>query len=136
MACITNLLENPGGSFDYNGKTHTYPDTRLVWWAGGNPFHHHQDLNLLRHASARPETVIINDWCWNACAQHADIVLPCTTPLERDDIHLLPRNPYLVMMDKTVPQAGQAQDDYDIFLGIVQHLGIQEKYTKGRNARK
>ena len=26
----------------------TYPDIRLVYWAGGNPFHHHQDTNQLR----------------------------------------------------------------------------------------
>ena len=26
------------------------PDIRLVYWAGGNPFHHHQDLNRLRRA--------------------------------------------------------------------------------------
>ena len=30
VARITDLLESPGGLFDYNGKTHTYPDTRLV----------------------------------------------------------------------------------------------------------
>ena len=134
VARITDLLENPGGSFDYNGKTYTYPDTRLVWWAGGNPFHHHQDLNRLRRAWARPETVIVNDWCWNALAQHADIVLPCTTPLERNDINLSPRDPYLVMMDQAVAPAGQARDDYDIFRGIAQHLGIEEAYTEGRDA--
>ena len=134
VARITDLLESPGGSFDYNGKTHTYPDTRLVWWAGGNPFHHHQDLNRLRRAWARPETVIVNDWCWNALAQHADIVLPCTTPLERNDINLSPRDPYLVMMDQAVAPAGQARDDYDIFGGIAQHLGIEETYTEGRDA--
>ena len=134
VARITDLLENPGGSFDYNGKTHTYPDTRLVWWAGGNPFHHHQDLNRLRRAWARPETVIVNDWCWNALAQHADIVLPCTTPLERNDINLSPRDPYLVMMDQAVAPAGQARDDYDIFRGIAQHLDIEEAYTEGRDA--
>ena len=134
VARITDLLENPGGSFDYNGKTYTYPDTRLVWWAGGNPFHHHQDLNRLRRAWARPETVIVNDWCWNALAQHADIVLPCTTPLERNDINLSPRDPYLVMMDQAVAPAGQARDDYDIFRGIAQHLRIEEAYTEGRDA--
>ena len=134
VARITDLLENPGGSFDYNGKTHAYPDTRLIWWAGGNPFHHHQDLNRLRRAWARPETVIVNDWCWNSLAQHADIVLPCTTPLERNDITLSPRDPYLVMMDKVVEPAGQARDDYTIFRGIAHHLGIEEKYTEGRSA--
>ena len=34
----------------------TYPDIRLVYWAGGNPFHHHQDINQLRAAFRRPET--------------------------------------------------------------------------------
>ena len=34
-----------------------------------------------------------------------------------------------------MPPAVQAQDDYDIFRGIVQYLGIQKKYTKGRDAR-
>lgn len=134
VARITDLLESPGGSFDYNGKTYTYPDTRLIWWAGGNPFHHHQDLNRLRRAWARPETIVVNDWCWNALAQHADIVLPCTTPLERNDITLSPRDPFLIMMDKALEPAGQARDDYAIFFGIAQHLGIEEKYTEGRSA--
>ena len=38
-------------------RAYTYPDIRLVYWAGGNPFHHHQDLNRLRRALARPDTV-------------------------------------------------------------------------------
>ena len=32
----------------------TYPDIRLVYWAGGNPFHHHQDLGRLRTRFAAP----------------------------------------------------------------------------------
>ncbi|MFL2788627.1 MAG: molybdopterin-dependent oxidoreductase, partial [Paracoccaceae bacterium] len=47
VARISELLENPGGSFNYNGREHIFPDTKIVWWAGGNPFHHHQDLNRL-----------------------------------------------------------------------------------------
>ena len=40
-------------AFDYNGQRLTYPEIRLVYWTGGNPFHHHQDLNRLRRAFAR-----------------------------------------------------------------------------------
>ncbi|GAA6192144.1 molybdopterin guanine dinucleotide-containing S/N-oxide reductase [Phaeobacter sp. NW0010-22] len=134
VARIAEMLENPGGEFDYNGKKHQFPDTKLIWWAGGNPFHHHQDLNRLRRAWARPDTVIVNDWCWNSAAQHADIVLPCTTPLERADITLSPRDPYLVVMDKVVEPSGQARDDYDIFRGIARHLGIDRKYSEERDA--
>ena len=32
----------------------TYPDIRLVYWCGGNPFHHHQDLNRLLRAWRSP----------------------------------------------------------------------------------
>ena len=45
VARISDMLLNPGGHFQYNGRGLIYPDIRLVYWAGGNPFHHHQDLN-------------------------------------------------------------------------------------------
>jgi anaerobic selenocysteine-containing dehydrogenase len=35
VARITELLENPGARFYYNGQLHHYPDTQFVWWAGG-----------------------------------------------------------------------------------------------------
>ena len=60
------MLLNPGAAFDYDGKTYLYPDTRIIYWAGGNPFHHHQDLNRMRRAWEKPDTIIIHDWCWNA----------------------------------------------------------------------
>ncbi|MBU2983664.1 molybdopterin-dependent oxidoreductase [Lentibacter algarum] len=28
---IADMLENPGGTFGYNGGQHTYPDTHLIW---------------------------------------------------------------------------------------------------------
>ena len=86
VARITDLLMQPGEPFDFDGVRYEYPDTRLVWWAGGNPFHHHQDLNRMMQVWQKPDTIIVNEWCWNPLAKHADIVLPCTTPLEREDI--------------------------------------------------
>jgi biotin/methionine sulfoxide reductase len=133
VARITDLLENPGDTFDYDGQEHTYPDVKVVWWAGGNPFHHHQDLNRMRTAWSKPDTVIANEWCWNALAQHADIVLPCTTPLERRDIAMTPKDPYLVTMDPAIEPVGQARDDHDIFRGIAARMGVEEAFTDGRS---
>jgi biotin/methionine sulfoxide reductase len=132
VARVTDLLENPGGRFDYDGQSYAYPDIRLIWWAGGNPFHHHQDLNRLRRAWAKPETIIANEWCWNALAKHADIVLPCTTPLERSDIAMSPKDPYLVAMDQAIKPVGQARDDHDILCGIAAEMGVLEAFTEGR----
>ena len=61
VARIADMLLEPGGWFDYNGRRLAYPAIRLVYWAGGNPFHHHQDLNRLRRAFARPDTVIVHE---------------------------------------------------------------------------
>ena len=91
VARISDLLLNPGKKFDFNGKSYVYPDTKIVYWAGGNPFHHHQDLNRLIKAWEKPDTIISNEWCWNTLAKRSDIVLPCTTPLERTDIMMTPR---------------------------------------------
>lgn len=133
VARITDMLENPGGAFDYDGRRYEYPDIRLVWWAGGNPFHHHQDLNRLRRAWARPETVIVNEWCWNSLAKHADIVLPCTTSLERSDIALTPKDPYQMVMDQAIEPVGEARSDHDILRGIAAEMGVEEAFTEGRS---
>ncbi|MGC1486518.1 MAG: molybdopterin-dependent oxidoreductase, partial [Albidovulum sp.] len=134
VARITDLLLNPGQPFDFDGAQYEYPDTRLVWWAGGNPFHHHQDLNLMMEAWARPETVIVNEWCWNPLAKRADIVLPCTTPLERDDMALTPRDPYVVAMSKLTEPHGLARDDFEIFAGIARAMDVEVAFTEGRSA--
>src|SRR5215468_5571231 len=83
VARIADMLLHPGERFIYNGGEHRYPDIRLVYWAGGNPFHHHQDLNRLRLAWQKPETVIFHEQFWTPAAKSADILLGVTTSLVR-----------------------------------------------------
>ncbi len=73
VARIADMLLQPGAPFDYNGQRLTYPEIRLVYWTGGNPFHHHQDLNRLRRAFARVDTLVVQESAWTATARHADI---------------------------------------------------------------
>jgi len=133
VARISDMLLNPGAEFDYNGATYSYPDIRLVYWAGGNPFHHHQDLNRLRKAWAKPETIIVHEWCWNALAKHADIILPCTTPPEREDLLLNPRDPYQIWMQKIVEPPIGVLDDYEIFKRLACKMGFENAFTEGRS---
>ena len=133
VARISDLLLNPGKKFDFDGKTYEYPDTKIVYWAGGNPFHHHQDLNRLISAWEKPDTIISNEWCWNTLAKRSDIVLPCTIPLERGDIMMTPRDPYVVSMSKLIEPYGKAKNDFEIFAGIARKMGVEEKFTEGRN---
>jgi biotin/methionine sulfoxide reductase len=135
VARIADMLLQSGGPFDYNGQRLIYPDIRLVYWAGGNPFHHHQDLGRLRRAFARPDTVIVHGSAWTASARHADIVLPATITLEREDIGASAGDPLMVAMHRAVAPYGEARDDHDIFAGLAERLGIAEAFTEGRSPR-
>jgi biotin/methionine sulfoxide reductase len=127
------MLLSPGGTYPYEGRTRTYPDIRLVWWAGGNPFHHHQDLNRLNAAWTRPETVVVQDHSWTATARRADIVLPATTPLERADIMMNKQDPTLIYMSPMFEPMGQARDDHQILRAISAELGVEAEFTEGRD---
>lgn len=135
VAAIADLLLRPGEEFDFDGRRLTFPDTRLVYWAGGNPFHHHQDLARLRRALARPDTIVVHEPYWTPMARHADIVVPSTTSLERNDLACTRNDPLLVAMQQAVPRYADARDDYDTFSALAHRLGFGERFTEGRTAQ-
>jgi biotin/methionine sulfoxide reductase len=135
VARVADMLLNPGAAYRYNGQTRAYPDVRMVYWAGGNPFHHHQDLNRLRRAFAQVDTLVVHETAWTATARHADIVLPCTMTLERDDIGASSNDPLLVPMHPAVAPFAEARDDYAIFADIAERLGAHQAFTEGRTVR-
>ena len=133
VAMITELLLNPGKTYRYDGQTLTFPDTRLVWWAGGNPFHHHQDLNLLRQAFQQPETIIVNEINWTATARHADIVLPSSAPQERMDFGGGQTDNILVPMSKFADPPGEVRTEFDVYCDLAERLGTHDAFTQGRS---
>ena len=134
VARIADMLLDPGGRLEFNGDTLIYPDIRLIYWAGGNPFHHHQDINRLIAAWRRPETIVVNEQYWTASAKMADVVLPATTSLERDDIGSATRDRFMVAMKRAIEPVGEARDDYAIFSALSERLGSHATYTEGRDA--
>ena len=135
VARIADMLLCPGEPFDFNGQRLRYPEIHLVYWAGGNPFHHHQDLARLRRAFARPDTVVVHETHWTATARHADVVLPVTTSLEREDFAASRGDLRLRVMRRAVPPHGAARDEYAIFTGLAERLGTVEEFTEGRDVR-
>ena len=133
VARIADMLLHPNTSYEFNGETRTYPDTKLVYWCGGNPFHHHQDLNRLVEAFRRPDTVIVHEPWWTSTARHADIVLPATTTLERNDLGASPRDRFVMAMHQAVAPVGGARNDHHIFSGLAERLGFAEQFTEGRS---
>ncbi|MGW4091485.1 molybdopterin-dependent oxidoreductase [Nocardia sp. NPDC004750] len=133
VARIADMLLNPGASYRYNGRDLVYPDVRLVYWCGGNPFHHHQDLARLRMAFERPDTVVVHDAFWTATARHADIVLPSTMSIERDDYGAGEGDRSFFPMRALTRPPAEARDDYRIFAETADRLGVGKEFTEGRS---
>lgn len=140
VARIADMLLHPGDPFQYDGQDLRYPDIKLVYWAGGNPYHHHQDLNKLRRAWQRIETVVVHEPFWTPLARHADIVLPTTVSLERNDLAGSPLDNYFFASQKVCEPYRGVRNDYDIFTGLAsrltpidtRHIGFEKAFTQGR----
>lgn len=133
VARVADCLLHPGESIAFNGRTVEYPDIRLVFWAGGNPFAHQPDVNKLSRAFKRPEAVIVVDSMWTATARHADIVLPAATAFERSDITSIGTytNDGIAAMKQLIPVQHDARPDYSIFSDLADRLGVGELFTEG-----
>ena len=133
VARMADMLLDPGTSYEFNGRREVYPEIKLIYWAGGNPFHHHQDLNRLRRAWQRPETIIVNESWWTPTARRADIILPATTTLERNDVGGSSGDSFVFAMHKAIEPLGEAMSDYDIFRALAGRLGYEQAFTEDRD---
>jgi biotin/methionine sulfoxide reductase len=135
VARIADMLLHPGEPFDHDGRRLRYPHVRLAYWVGGNPFHHHQDLGRLRRAIGRLDTFVVHEPVWTATARHADVVLPATMTIEREDIGATSLDPVMAAMHRLVDPPGEARDDYAVFTELARRLGAAEEFTEGLDVR-
>jgi len=78
---------------------------------------------------------VVQETAWTPMARFADIVLPATMTLERDDIGAAATDPRLVAMRKVAPPIGEARDDFEIFADLARRLGVEQAFTEGRDSR-
>lgn len=135
VARISEMLLNPGKVIDFNGKKVEYADIKMIWWAGGNPMHHHQDRNTMVKAWQKPEVIVNQDPFWTASSRMADIVLPATTEIERNDIVNVASKSTagLVAIKQGIEPVGESRNDYDIMRGIAAKYGREKEFTEGND---
>ena len=133
VAMIAEMLLNGGGNYEFNGAVHRFPNARMVWWAGGNPFHHHQDLNRLHRAFQTPDTIVVNEIGWTATARHADIVLPAAAPEERRDLAGGRQDNYLIPCPRIVEPPGEARTEFETYCDLARRFGTEEAFTEGKS---
>lgn len=133
VARIADALLNPGDRYSFDGCEYRYPDLQLIYWCGGNPFHHHQDLGRLQAALRRPEFIVVHEPFWTGMAERADLVLPASTTLERNDIGGAPSDPQLLAMHRVVDGVGESRSDFAIFADTAARLGVGYDFDAGRD---
>ena len=103
VARISDMLLNPGETIEYNGQTLTYPSIKLVYWAGGNPFHHHQESQPPTAMRGHSLKLSLSTKRFGPQPQDMQTSFsPCTTPLERNDLGISTMDCYLTPMLKAV----------------------------------
>jgi trimethylamine-N-oxide reductase (cytochrome c) len=134
VARVVDMLLHPGEKFQFNGTNPVYPDIKLAYWVGGNPFTHHQQRNRMVEAWRKLDTFIVHDFQWTPTARQADIVLPATTTAERNDIEMIgPLSARAILaMKKVVDPVYESRSDLDIFTALSARLGVEAAFTEGK----
>lgn len=132
VGCVTDMLLNPGKTIQFNGRELAYPDIKLVYCCGGNPFHHNTNTQRVVQSWHRPQTIIVHEPWWTPAARHADVVLPATTTMERNDILAAELDSYWIAMKKVIDPVGRARNDLDIFGELSQRLGFGQAFSENR----
>ena len=132
---ISEMLQNPGKSYVHNGETRTFPTAKLIYNAGNNFMSHQQDTNELIRSLQAVETIICQDAWWCASTRWADIVLPATTSVERNDITSggTYSNDKVYAMKKIIEPLGESLDDYEIFRRLSELFDVKIQFTEDKS---
>lgn len=131
---INEMLTNPGAPFHRDGQDYNYPRVRMIYNAGVNYLSHQQDTNELIFALRKKiETIVCQDPWWTASMQYADIVLPATSTLERNDISSggTYSNDKIYAMRQVIEPVGESLDDFEIFRRLAAIFGVEQGFTEG-----
>lgn len=130
---VADMLLNPGSELEYNGAKIKMPDIKLIYSVGGNPFHHNTNLNRFVRAWRQVDFVVVHEPWWNPPSKYADVVLPATTTMERNDILATELQRHWIAMHQVIPPVAQSRNDIDVFVELSERMGFGEAYTEGRD---
>jgi len=117
------------------GRNGGYPsDIRAVYTAGGNYLNQGADVRKNAAAFEALELAVCHELFLTPTARHCDVVLPASSPLEKEDIGIPWLGNFLLYKPAALPPAGSARSDYDIFCDLADRMGSGAAFSGGRSA--
>ena len=115
------------------GKEGGYPsDIAAIYNVGGNYLVQGSDTRKSIRAFEKVEFSVCHDLFMTPTARYCDIILPVTSPLERQDIVFTDAN-YLLFSSQAVLPPPETRNDYDIFCDLAERLGYLSEFTEGKD---
>lgn len=133
---ISEAILNPGKTIKFKGQEMVYPKIKMMHCCGASVLGHHPNTNELIRAMRTLDTVVVHEPWWTPFAKMADIVLPATSTLERNDITgggSYSRN-MVYAMKQVIAPIHESKDDYEIFRELAKKFGdkVEGRYTNDK----
>lgn len=100
---------------------------RALWIMGSNPLLTMSNPLEVEKALNKLEYIIVSDFFMTPTAQYADIFLPSSMWLERNDVVNVHKN-WCVLAQQKVAQVGDSRDDREVMIQIARRLGLTEAF--------
>lgn len=122
-------------------------EIHMIWSQGStmcNPPDHNRDIRA--YQNPKIETMVIQAPWFDRDCRYADIILPATTNLEREDItepgkagvYIPPstiNSRCAVYHQQCIECVGESKDDVEIYSELAKRLGVLEQYTEGNTVQ-
>lgn len=113
------------------GKEGGYPtDYKLVFLSNCDYVNSLPNVNKIDKAMQTPEFIVTEEQFMTTTARYADIILPTTTYMERNDIAVGVGSPFLGFQNKAIEPRGESKSHYDIAQELALRMGIED-YAAG-----
>ncbi|MBL7174181.1 MAG: molybdopterin-dependent oxidoreductase [Desulfobacteraceae bacterium] len=112
------------------GKKEGYPaDIRLAWFLANNFLNQLGNTNKGVRALQKLDFCIVSELFMTPTAKYADIVLPVTSAVERNDLTSpWPSGTYYPVINKAIEPLGECKSDLEIAAALAEKLGFEDTY--------
>lgn len=115
------------GDFIIKGKAGGYPaDLKLAFITNSNFLNQYPNINKFKKALQKLEFIVVLEQVMTATARYADILLPMTTFMERNDIVFGVGTPFYGFANKVIEPLGECRSHLDIAQELASRLGVKD----------
>ena len=106
------------------------PPVRVFFATRSNPVAQLPNTSLVLRAMEIIDFKVVVDLTMTDTAALADVVLPCTTPFEEEDVYFCSWHNYITYGTSAVEPIGEARSDLAIYSALAERLGFGDEFRR------